>query len=281
MVARRLSFVNSGLADASYNVRGGPGLAPLRRVKSERVLLPIAGAASILLHAALIFAFVHGIPPVAGARVENVPISLAAAEDVAASKPVGHAPQKPPAPTPQPQPQPQTLPPPEEPPPQAPPVVEDTAPPVASLEAPPNEDTVQEPPAATPEEASTAVVSESGGGDVAPVPSAASAPAQVTPRPLTFFPFYKVDVKPSLQYSAPIEYPAIERRLKHEGRVILEADIDETGALVAVRIQRSAGPAFDEAALSWVRASRFTPAQVQGKPVAVRMVIPVEFTLQD
>jgi TonB family protein len=53
------------------------------------------------------------------------------------------------------------------------------------------------------------------------------------------------------------------------------------GVPAMVAVTGSSGiPEFDEASLRVTRAMRFSPASLDGSPVWVRMLIPVEFTLQ-
>jgi protein TonB len=57
--------------------------------------------------------------------------------------------------------------------------------------------------------------------------------------------------------------------------------ITEQGRVEEVQLERSAGyPALDESAQEAVRRWRFDPARRDGAPVAVWVLIPVEFKLQ-
>jgi protein TonB len=96
-----------------------------------------------------------------------------------------------------------------------------------------------------------------------------------------FIPFYKVDQKPEIITQAKLEYPPEARRRNIEGTVIVEADIDEKGRAVNVRLVKSAGYGFDEAALRYIKESAFSPASIGKKPVAVRMRFTVRFGLTD
>ena len=64
-----------------------------------------------------------------------------------------------------------------------------------------------------------------------------------------------------------------------QGVVIIEAVIDETGAVANAHVLRSV-PQLDDAALSAVSRWQFTPTQVNGQPVNVIMTVTVNFTLQ-
>jgi len=74
-------------------------------------------------------------------------------------------------------------------------------------------------------------------------------------------------------------YPVIAQTAHVEGIVILEAVIDEVGAVSGTRVLRSI-PLLDLAAVDAVRQWRFTPTRLNGQPVAVVMTVTVEFRLQ-
>jgi protein TonB len=76
---------------------------------------------------------------------------------------------------------------------------------------------------------------------------------------------------------API-YPEIARLAKVQGAVILEAVIDESGAVDRIRVLRSS-PLLDAAAIDAVSRWRYTPTLLNGTPVAVLMTITINFTL--
>jgi TonB family protein len=75
------------------------------------------------------------------------------------------------------------------------------------------------------------------------------------------------------------EYPEDARAAGVQGVVILEAVIDEVGAVSSARVIRSV-PLLDDAALTAVRQWQFTPTLVNGVPVSVMMTTTVNFTLQ-
>jgi TonB family protein len=96
-----------------------------------------------------------------------------------------------------------------------------------------------------------------------------------------FIPFYQVDRKPEIIERAALGYPVQAKRRNLEGTVIVEADIDETGKIINVRVVKEAGFGFDEAAIAYIKESQFSPAYVGKKPVAVRMRFTVTFSLKD
>jgi protein TonB len=64
-----------------------------------------------------------------------------------------------------------------------------------------------------------------------------------------------------------------------EGRVILEAIVDEEGRVIEVKVLRSAG-VFDKAALAAVRQWRYSPVLLNGNPVKFILTVVVSFSLQ-
>jgi periplasmic protein TonB len=76
------------------------------------------------------------------------------------------------------------------------------------------------------------------------------------------------------------EYPALARSARVQGVVILEAVINDRGAIERVRVLKSV-PLLDGAATAAVKDWRYTPTLLNGVPVSVLMTITVNFTLQD
>jgi periplasmic protein TonB len=76
---------------------------------------------------------------------------------------------------------------------------------------------------------------------------------------------------------API-YPALARSARVQGKVILEAVINERGVVERLKVLRSQ-PLLDEAAIAAVRQWRYTPTLLNGAPVAVLISITINFTL--
>ena len=96
----------------------------------------------------------------------------------------------------------------------------------------------------------------------------------------TFIPFYKIDSKPQFIAKAALKYPSRAKRLNIEGVVVIEADIDEKGEVIELRVIKRGGFGFDEEALEMIQASSFSPALSQEEPVAVRMRFTVKFKLE-
>ena len=73
------------------------------------------------------------------------------------------------------------------------------------------------------------------------------------------------------------KYPEAARTAGIEGKVILKIAISETGAVIDVKALKG-DPILVEAAIASVRTWRFTPAMLDGKPIAVYRIVPVTFT---
>jgi TonB family protein len=84
---------------------------------------------------------------------------------------------------------------------------------------------------------------------------------------------------PALQHFIEALYPEEARASGLEGRVVLEVDISATGEVTRAEVTGPAGHGFDEAALAAVRQFRFTPAELGGKPSAVRISYAYDFVL--
>lgn len=70
------------------------------------------------------------------------------------------------------------------------------------------------------------------------------------------------------------------RRLKQQGVVLLEVEVNADGRPTDVRVRGSSGfSALDQAALKAVRRWEFEPARIGGLPVSSRVEVPVRFSL--
>jgi TonB family protein len=86
---------------------------------------------------------------------------------------------------------------------------------------------------------------------------------------------------PSLKHEVKPRYPIQAMRDHLEGTVLLEAIVDETGSVIAVRVAKSARPDLDAEALGAAREWQFTPAMLDGHPVRVLVQIELAFRLHD
>ena len=76
-----------------------------------------------------------------------------------------------------------------------------------------------------------------------------------------------------------IKYPELARKASVEGRVIVQFIVDESGIVTEPTVLRSIGAGCDEEALRVVREAKFKPGKQRGKPVKVRMTLPIIFRL--
>jgi protein TonB len=83
-----------------------------------------------------------------------------------------------------------------------------------------------------------------------------------------------------LQNPAPA-YPALSRRLREEGKVLLLVRVTAGGSAENIQIKQSSGfPRLDEAALGAVRQWRFVPARRGAEPIAASVMVPIVFRLE-
>lgn len=79
---------------------------------------------------------------------------------------------------------------------------------------------------------------------------------------------------------ADVKYPEIARKAGVEGRVFLQFVVNEQGNVQDVVVSRGIGAGCDEEAVRAVSEAKFTPGKQRGKPVKVRMSLPVTFKLK-
>ena len=77
-----------------------------------------------------------------------------------------------------------------------------------------------------------------------------------------------------------INYPEIAKKAGVEGRVIVQFVVDETGSVLDPQVVRGIGAGCDEEAIRAVRQAKFTPGKQRGKPVKVKMSLPITFKLK-
>lgn len=81
--------------------------------------------------------------------------------------------------------------------------------------------------------------------------------------------------------NTPPDYPRLARRLGYEGRVVLHVRVSPAGTCLEVELLTSSGyPVLDRAAIDAMKAWRFTPARLNGLPVAGSIEIPIRFELR-
>lgn len=77
-----------------------------------------------------------------------------------------------------------------------------------------------------------------------------------------------------------MDYPKAARRMGIEGRVFVQFVVDKDGSLTEVKTIKGIGGGCDEEAERVLRnAPPWTPGKQRGKPVKVRMVLPITFRL--
>jgi protein TonB len=105
-----------------------------------------------------------------------------------------------------------------------------------------------------------------------PPPPPVQPPAPIRPGGIIREPKKTFDV-------APV-YPVIAVRARVEGKVIVEAVINERGGVERVKVLGSV-PLLDAAAVEAVKQWRYTPTLLNGTPVPVLLTITINFTLRN
>ena len=79
-----------------------------------------------------------------------------------------------------------------------------------------------------------------------------------------------------------LTYPATAQENNVQGRVIVQFTVGTDGAVEQAKVQRGVDPALDKEALRVVRSlPRWTPGKMDGKPVRVRLSLPIVFRLAE
>jgi TonB family protein len=84
---------------------------------------------------------------------------------------------------------------------------------------------------------------------------------------------------PVVVHSVDPEFTAEARTANFQGSVSIQLIVDSQGNPQNVRVVRHLGMGLDEKAIEAVRQYRFKPAMYEGHPVAVQLVIDVDFHL--
>ncbi|MFT7722306.1 MAG: energy transducer TonB [Roseateles sp.] len=109
----------------------------------------------------------------------------------------------------------------------------------------------------------------------APAPPAPPAPPAVAPGPRQIAPS-------AVRYERlpELHFPALSRRAREEGTVVLRITVDAAGRLKQATVQRSSGfERIDQAALHDIRSARFVPYMEDGKPVEWQTLAPLVYEL--
>jgi TonB family protein len=97
-----------------------------------------------------------------------------------------------------------------------------------------------------------------------------------------FLEIYEVQELPKIRYPQNIMdyYPPLAKEAGIEGKVVVELVIDRWGVIREKKIVKSSGESFTQAALRLIAdAVIVAPAKQGGKPVGVRIKIPIRFNL--
>lgn len=122
-----------------------------------------------------------------------------------------------------------------------------------------------------------------GGGAPAPQPAAASSAPADTAR---VYAVEEVTVKPRLVNSSGVtraleqNYSGVLRDAGVEGHVELRMIVERNGHTSSIVVTRSSDAPFNAPAINVARAMRFSPAQLNGVPVRVRIELPITFRPQ-
>ncbi|WP_051018777.1 energy transducer TonB [Thauera sp. 27] len=114
--------------------------------------------------------------------------------------------------------------------------------------------------------------------DAPPQPHRPPPPGQAGPTTETPLTPPRVDAS-HLNNPAPT-YPPLSRRMREEGRVLLDVHIMPDGSVAEVKLRESSGHRrLDDSAIAAVERWRYVPATRGGKPIAFWYVQPVIFSL--
>lgn len=78
-----------------------------------------------------------------------------------------------------------------------------------------------------------------------------------------------------------IIYPEIAKRAGVEGKVFILAYVDEEGVVTKAEVLKGIGGGCDEVAVKAELQTKFSPGKQRGKPVKVKVMIPIRFELSE
>jgi len=90
-----------------------------------------------------------------------------------------------------------------------------------------------------------------------------------------------VEERPELISHPPVHYPEILKQAGIDGHVVVEAIIDTTGHAErgSIRILSSTNQLFEQPSKDVVAASVYRPGKISGRPVRVRVQVPLNFSV--
>lgn len=126
-------------------------------------------------------------------------------------------------------------------------------------------------------------------GPPSDAPAGPPGPPIARPEPVEEEVFMVVEEQPSpvggmpafMQYLYKnIKYPDQARRLGVEGKVFVEFVVDKDGSLTDIKVMKGIGAGCDEEAVRVLKnAPKWNPGKQRGRPVKVKMVLPIQFRL--
>lgn len=116
-----------------------------------------------------------------------------------------------------------------------------------------------------------------GGDFVVRLPGAAEQTAEGAESADAIFATSDLDQQPRVIFQPAPEYPAALRRKKLKGSVQVLFQVDKDGRVLNPIAQNATHPAFEQPAIQAVKRWRFEPGSRGGRPVAVKMRIPISF----
>lgn len=72
-------------------------------------------------------------------------------------------------------------------------------------------------------------------------------------------------------------YPHLSKEYHIEGTVIINFHVDENGKVSQFQVVQSGGPLFDETVITAIEDTKWSPATIDGKPIAVIFSLPFKF----
>ncbi|HEU4408909.1 MAG TPA: TonB-dependent receptor [Polyangiaceae bacterium] len=90
----------------------------------------------------------------------------------------------------------------------------------------------------------------------------------------------KLTRPPKLVTFVEADYPEAERAAGRSAAVVLRLTVAADGSVSDAAVAESAGPAFDAAAVAAARRFVFEPAEIDGKPRAIKILYRYEFTIK-
>jgi len=92
--------------------------------------------------------------------------------------------------------------------------------------------------------------------------------------------YFEASVKPEMLHKEVPKYPEEARKDKIEGKTVITLTINESGSVEKAKVYVSSHPILDDAALTAAKKCKFKPAELDGKPIKVKMNVPYSFKLK-